>query len=102
MVAPVTASKAMFLTTTSTKPVKQIVLSISGFFTCLDIDGSVFDDTKYVWLQSRQVWMLMRLYIDVERFHKKEILEAALKGKCYSRESFGLLKPRYDPINYRR
>ena len=26
-----------------------------GFFSCLSEDGSVYDDTKYVWMQGRQV-----------------------------------------------
>ena len=33
-----------------------------GYFTCLDEDGSVYDETKYAWLQGRQVYMLSRLY----------------------------------------
>ena len=33
-----------------------------GYFTCLDRDGSVYDETKYAWLQGRQVYMLARLY----------------------------------------
>ena len=33
-----------------------------GYFTCLDHDGSVYDQTKYAWLQGRQVYMLARLY----------------------------------------
>ena len=33
-----------------------------GYFTCLDEKGAVFDDSKYVWLQARQVWMFAKLY----------------------------------------
>lgn len=33
-----------------------------GYFTCLDHDGSIYDDTKYSWLQGRQVYMFARLY----------------------------------------
>ena len=33
-----------------------------GYFTCLDHDGSVYDETKYAWLQGRQVYLLSRLY----------------------------------------
>ena len=36
-----------------------------GFFTCLDNDGSVYDETKYTWLQGRQVFMLSRLFNEV-------------------------------------
>eukprot|EP00750_Incisomonas_marina_P004140 INCI13443.13.p1 GENE.INCI13443.13~~INCI13443.13.p1 ORF type:complete len:551 (-),score=70.05 INCI13443.13:1682-3334(-) len=32
-----------------------------GFFTCLDRDGGVLDDTKYHWLQGRAVWTCSRL-----------------------------------------
>ena len=51
-----------------------------GFFTCLDANGKVFDETKYVWLQSRQVWMLMRLFIEVDRFKDQSLADAAIKG----------------------
>jgi len=37
-----------------------------GFFNCLDRDGTVYDTTKHMWLQGRQVFMLSRLYRDVE------------------------------------
>jgi len=32
-----------------------------GYFNCLDGKGIVYDNTKYVWLQARQVWMLSLL-----------------------------------------
>ena len=32
-----------------------------GFFNCLDEDGGVYDATKHVWLQGRQVYMYARL-----------------------------------------
>ncbi|XP_064605325.1 N-acylglucosamine 2-epimerase-like isoform X2 [Liolophura sinensis] len=51
-----------------------------GFFTCLTRDGKVYDETKYCWLQGRQVWTYSRLYNDVKRFHKPEILDAARNG----------------------
>ena len=35
-----------------------------GFFNCLHEDGSLYDKTKYVWLQGRQVWMFAKLYGD--------------------------------------
>ncbi len=49
-----------------------------GYFTCLDRDGAVYDTTKYMWLQSRQVWMLSRLCNTVER--RPEWVEAARLG----------------------
>ncbi len=33
-----------------------------GFFDCLDRDGKVYDTTKHMWLQGRQVWMLSKLH----------------------------------------
>lgn len=33
-----------------------------GFYNCLDRDGSVYDTTKHVWLQARQVWMFSKIY----------------------------------------
>uniref|UniRef100_F6SSK4 N-acylglucosamine 2-epimerase n=2 Tax=Ciona intestinalis TaxID=7719 RepID=F6SSK4_CIOIN len=51
-----------------------------GFFNCLDKDGKVYDEIKYTWLQARQVWMYCRLYVEVERFHTPDILEAARNG----------------------
>ncbi len=32
-----------------------------GYFTCLARDGSVYDTDKFVWLQSRQVWLFSML-----------------------------------------
>lgn len=37
-----------------------------GFYTCLGVDGSVYDTDKFVWLQCRQVWMFAKLYNEVE------------------------------------
>ncbi|KAI1890225.1 hypothetical protein AGOR_G00151480 [Albula goreensis] len=51
-----------------------------GFFTCIGKDGKVYDELKYVWLQGRQVWMYSRLYRTMERFHRPEILQAAISG----------------------
>ncbi|CAH2316381.1 N-acylglucosamine 2-epimerase [Pelobates cultripes] len=51
-----------------------------GFFTCLSQNGDIYDDLKYIWLQGRQVWMYCHLYRKVSKFHKEEILNAAIKG----------------------
>ncbi|KAM9250292.1 N-acylglucosamine 2-epimerase [Cariama cristata] len=51
-----------------------------GFFSCLSRDGTVYDDTKYVWMQGRQVWVYSRLYRTVPRFRRPELLEAARAG----------------------
>ncbi|KAM4880044.1 N-acylglucosamine 2-epimerase [Sylvia borin] len=51
-----------------------------GFFSCLSRDGSVYDDTKFVWLQGRQIWVYSRLYRTVPRFRRPELLEAARKA----------------------
>ena len=42
-----------------------------GYFTCCDRDGKILDDSKYMWLQARAVFMWSRLY--------NECREAALK-----------------------
>lgn len=57
-----------------------------GFFDCLDKDGKIYDENKHVWLQARQVWMYSRLYKDVKRFKKTEILDAAIKGAEFLRK----------------
>lgn len=49
-----------------------------GYFTCLDRDGTVYDDRKYLWLQGRAVWMFSRLYNELEA--RPEFLEAARLG----------------------
>ncbi len=49
-----------------------------GYFNCLDRDGSVYDTTKHMWLQSRMVWMYSRLY---NQFGKNSAwLDAARMG----------------------
>ncbi|HUU29628.1 MAG TPA: AGE family epimerase/isomerase [archaeon] len=64
---------------------------MGGYFTCLERDGRVYDTTKYMWLQSRQVWMLSRLYNTLEK--NDRWLEAARLGcefiKKYGRDSSG-------------
>jgi hypothetical protein len=35
-----------------------------GYFNCIHEDGSLYDTTKYVWPQGRQVWMFAKLYGD--------------------------------------
>ena len=37
-----------------------------GHFNNLDRDGTVYDTTKHIWLQARQVWMFSKLYRMVE------------------------------------
>lgn len=54
-----------------------------GFFTCLDRDGTLYDDRKYVWLNGRQVWMLSKLYNSVEK--REEWIEAARLGAEFLR-----------------
>lgn len=55
-----------------------------GFYNCLDRDGSVYDTTKYGWLQGRQAWMLAKLYRTVDQ--RPEWLELALSGARFLRE----------------
>ena len=63
-----------------------------GYFNCIYEDGSLFDTTKYIWLQGRQVWMLAKIYGDPkydDRFFQDQglseinnhvILKAAIHG----------------------
>jgi len=55
-----------------------------GFWSCLDRDGSLYDTTKYGWLQGRQVWMLAKLHRTVDP--RPEWLELALSGGRFLRE----------------
>lgn len=57
-----------------------------GFYNCLGEDGSVYDKNKYVWMLGRQVWTYSRLYNEIEKYHKKEILEVALRGANFLRK----------------
>ena len=49
-----------------------------GYFTCLDRTGEVFDTDKFIWLQTRQVWMFSSLYNRLEK--RPEWLEIAKHG----------------------
>lgn len=40
----------------------------------------MYDETKYCWLQGRQVWMYCRLYLQLERFRLDRIYQAAVRG----------------------
>lgn len=55
-----------------------------GYFNCLDRDGKVFDTTKHVWLQGRQVWMFSKLYRTVEA--RPEWLDMANLGMEFLRK----------------
>ncbi|MEL6160922.1 MAG: AGE family epimerase/isomerase [Cyanobacteria bacterium J06627_32] len=37
-----------------------------GYFTCLDAQGKIYDDDKFIWLQNRQVWTFSMLHNQVE------------------------------------
>lgn len=56
----------------------------SGYFTCLNRDGSVFDTDKFVWLQARQVWTFSMLYNRVEQCPKW--LDIARRGAAFLRQ----------------
>ncbi len=49
-----------------------------GYFTCLNREGEVFDTDKFIWLQTRQVWLFSMLYNRVEK--RPEWLDCALQG----------------------
>lgn len=52
-----------------------------GYFSCLDRDGTVFDQRKYVWMMGRQVWMLSKLYNEVEQ--QENWRDAAREGMSF-------------------
>ena len=49
-----------------------------GYFTCLDVQGNVYDTDKFIWLQNRQVWTFSMLYNRLE--HCSDWLEVARHG----------------------
>ena len=42
-------------------------LEHGGYFTCLDRQGLIYDDRKYVWMNGRAAWTFARLYNSVEK-----------------------------------
>ncbi|MFA6815655.1 MAG: AGE family epimerase/isomerase [Lentisphaeria bacterium] len=50
-----------------------------GYFTSLDRDGSVYDTTKYMWMQWRIVYMFGELYLN-PLYRKDEFLSIAKEG----------------------
>eukprot|EP00055_Hartaetosiga_balthica_P006511 m.20503 g.20503 ORF g.20503 m.20503 type:complete len:149 (-) comp5255_c0_seq4:1216-1662(-) len=57
-----------------------------GFFNNLDRDGIVYDTTKQMWLQGRQIWNLCRLYNTLDEFKREDILKAAECGVDFVRK----------------
>ena len=49
-----------------------------GYFTSLDRDGSVYDTTKYMWMQWRIVYMFSEIYL--AGYRKDEYVSIAEKG----------------------
>ena len=49
-----------------------------GYFTSLDRDGSVYDTTKYMWMQWRIVYMFAEFYLS--QYRKDEFLDIAVSG----------------------
>ncbi|XP_041459512.1 N-acylglucosamine 2-epimerase-like [Lytechinus variegatus] len=66
-----------------------------GFFVCLGRDGKVYDETKYCWLQGRQVWSYCKLYNNIPKYHTEEILNIAKRGGEF------LMKYVKNPENYK-
>ena len=55
-----------------------------GYFNCLTRDGRVYDNTRYMWLHSRQVWMFSKLYNTVSQ--EKKWLRIAGHGMDFIRK----------------
>ena len=49
-----------------------------GYFTCLDVQGNVYDTDKFIWLQNRQVWTFSMLYNRLEQ--RSDWLDVARHG----------------------
>ena len=61
-----------------------------GYFNGIGEDGSIYDTTKYVWLQCRAMWMFCRLY--------KSPIFKALKYKTLRKEIYGAIQHGIDFI----
>lgn len=60
-----------------------------GYFNCLDRDGSVYDTTKHIWLQGREVWMFSKLHNATEASNtarRGQLLAAAELGARFLRQ----------------
>lgn len=78
-----------------------------GYFTCLDREGKVYDQDKFVWLQARQAWTFSMFYnrieqratwLDMAELGMKFLARHALdkNGRCYfslTREGEPLVQP---------
>ena len=66
-----------------------------GYYTCLDEDGSVYDDTKYMWLNGRALYTFSRLYCEFpDRKERSEWRSAADAGAGFldkAKDEAGLL-----------
>jgi len=49
-----------------------------GYYTCLDREGKVYDEDKFVWLQARQVWCFSTMYKNVAA--RQDWLDMAVHG----------------------
>ena len=66
-----------------------------GYFSCLDERGEVFDDTKYMWLNGRALYMWSRLYCefpaDGSRAQWREAADLGAKFLDSAKDENGLL-----------
>ena len=69
-----------------------------GFLNCIAKDGTVYDTTKYGWLQGRQIWTYCKLYTSFERLRIPEILDAAIKGNLKNYKSNLDYSPGFESI----
>lgn len=60
-----------------------------GYYTCLDINGKVYDADKFLWLQGRQAWTFSMLYNNIEK--NKKWLAIAKHGVDFLR-NYGMDK----------
>ncbi len=55
-----------------------------GYFNCLTEDGVVYDTTKHMWLNARQVWTLSRIALGTaDPAKRKELLDGTAYPVCF-------------------
>ena len=80
-----------------------------GYYTCLDAAGERYDDTKYMWLNGRQVYMLSRLYVEgrgreggvAARSMRRRIISAKGKGIRWH-SLFSMTKSGEEKLHFQR
>ena len=62
---------------------------VGGYFTCLDRDGTVLDESKYQWLQGRSVWSFSRLYNELNASDPRSAVTEAMRDEWFEAAKMG-------------